>query len=401
METFAPKGNVHGPILPQFVLETPITFGAKIMYALLCDYASTKDRCWPSQKTLAERLSCSVTSVKKYLTELVDEKLIDIRREHYRSSVYYMIRPDVLDGKGTESAVTKAGLQQPEADRQQPKVACTEPEIGYITTLKKQEEKENPPLPPTEAETPKVSPVPKTPAAGGVSSLVSDFESAFALYPKKEARAYAWIAWCKLARSGQLPPLDVILASIKRFAALDNWQRDNGRYVPQMSHWIRGQRWLDPLSPAEEKDQQEQQRREEQNRAIREHQERENLLQTQRNREKALMRPLFDAFAAKFPEPLSDGMAAMASGTWMHLHSRGIAPLASDVPVGNALGIIDFMNAFKRKREEAQYRASHGQPETKRLDARADEPRPCGEILRNNPIFSRLFPESEQLRLAV
>lgn len=91
----------------------------------------------------------------------------------------------------------------------------------------------------------------------------------------------------------------------------------------------------------------------------------------------------------------------MASGTWMHLHSRGIAPLASDVPVGNALGIIDFMNAFKRKREEAQYRASHGQPETKRLDARADEPRPCGEILRNNPIFSRLFPESEQLRLAV
>ena len=43
METFAPKGNIYGPILPQFILQMSITFGAKTMYAILCDYAADKD----------------------------------------------------------------------------------------------------------------------------------------------------------------------------------------------------------------------------------------------------------------------------------------------------------------------------------------------------------------------
>ena len=56
METFAPKGNIYGPILPQFVLQMSITFGAKTMYAILCDYAADKDHCWPSQATLANSM---------------------------------------------------------------------------------------------------------------------------------------------------------------------------------------------------------------------------------------------------------------------------------------------------------------------------------------------------------
>ena len=43
METFAPKGKIFGPILPQFILEKRITLGAKVMYALLCNYAYEKD----------------------------------------------------------------------------------------------------------------------------------------------------------------------------------------------------------------------------------------------------------------------------------------------------------------------------------------------------------------------
>ena len=90
METFAPKGKIFGPILPQFILEKRTTLGAKVMYALLCNYASEKDHCWPSHATLASRLSCSISSVKNYLAELVRENLIAIRKEHYRSSVYYL-----------------------------------------------------------------------------------------------------------------------------------------------------------------------------------------------------------------------------------------------------------------------------------------------------------------------
>ena len=146
MQTFTPRGKIHGPILPQFVLETSLSFGAKIMYALLCNYASEKDHCWPSQTTLAARLSCSVSSVKKYLAELVGSNLVHVRREQYRSSVYYMLEPAHLKGNSSEDAMpdvraAKCGCHQSNS-------ACSQPKSGYINTLNKQREIQNPPLPP-------------------------------------------------------------------------------------------------------------------------------------------------------------------------------------------------------------------------------------------------------------
>ncbi|SBW08159.1 conserved hypothetical protein [uncultured delta proteobacterium] len=388
METFAPRGNIYGPILPQFVLEKPITFGAKIMYALLCNYASEKDHCWPSQATLAARLSCSVSSVKNYLAELVKAKLIDVRREQYRSSVYYMLNPGELRG------------QEAKVAGQQPEVACPEPKSDYLNNLNKQFQEKNPPLPPTEPEAPKASPASEPPAAGGVSVSLSDFENAWELYPKKDAKGFARVAWLKLQRSGQLPPLDEVRAAIQRFSVSESWQREQGRFVPQMGNWLRGQRWLDPLSPAEETAERERQRREELSRSLQAQQEREKRLQEQRSAERARLRPHFDALAAKFADPLNDAQVAMAFGTWLHLHPQGLAPLASDVPANNCQGIMDFMNAFKRKREEAQYRARHAQ-QPDRFDARTASLKPCDKILRNIPLFSQLFSGTEQLRQAV
>lgn len=121
----------------------------------------------------------------------------------------------------------------------------------------------------------------------------------------------------------------------------------------------------------------------------------------QKSAEKARLKPLYDAFAARFPEHCNEAKAAMVFGTWLHLHSQGLAPLASDVPAENALDIIEFMNAFKRQREEAQYRASHEHPEPDRLDARANEPRSCAASLRRLPVFSQDFSRTDQLRQAV
>ncbi|MDL2290885.1 hypothetical protein LJC09_02110, partial [Desulfovibrio sp. OttesenSCG-928-F20] len=239
--------------------------------------------------------------------------------------------------------------------------------------------------------------VSEPPAAGGVSVSLFDFEKAWELYPKKDAKGFARVAWLKLQRSGQLPPLAEIQAAIERFAASESWQRDNGRFVPQLGNWLRGQRWLDPLSPTEEK---ERQRREELSRSLRAQEEQEKRQQEQRNAERARLRPHFDAFAANFGTSFNDAQVAMAFGSWLHLHSRGLAPLASDVPADNAQGIMDFMNAFKRKREEAHYLASHPQ-QPDRLDARSAKLKPCGEILRHLPVFSQLLSGTEQLRQAV
>lgn len=108
------------------------------MYALLCNYASDKDHCWPSQKTLAARLACSVSSIKNYLAELVRERLIEVRHENYRSSVYYILQPEALRKRAATAG-------------DQPKSDSGQPESGHINNLSKQQE-ENPPLPPMKSE---------------------------------------------------------------------------------------------------------------------------------------------------------------------------------------------------------------------------------------------------------
>lgn len=379
METFSPKGNIHGPILPQFILQMPITFGAKTMYALLCDYAAAKDHCWPSQATLAKRLSCSISSVKNYLAELVREKLIFIRREQYRSSVYYLLRPEEL----TKTQETNFASKQSES-------GCHEATSGYLTNLNKQRKEENSPLSPhTPGETAPVSVrrTCKAPTAGGVSPSLPDFENIWAMYPKKEAKGFARMAWLKLSRSGQLPPLTELHAAIRRFADSKSWQREQGRFVPQMGNWLRGQRWLDPLPLAE---QAEAAQKQSALHARRVREEQEQRLQKQKDAERARLRPLFDAFAAKFPPLAND---AMPFGIWQYLHSQNRAPSADDVPPENSLGIIEFLNEFKRRRQTADFRTKR-QP----LNARHEAETPCrsvGEILRSLPV-SRFFPGGEQ-----
>ncbi len=378
METFAPKGNIHGPILPQFVLRMSITFGAKTMYAILCDYAADKDHCWPSQTTLAKRLSCSISSVKNYLAELVREKLISIRHEQYRSSVYYLLLPVELN----EKQETKPAHTQSEND-------CHEPKSGYLTTLNKQRKEKNSPLSPHATAETASAPVQRTcgaPAAGGVSSFLPDFENVWALYPKKEAKGFARIAWLKLSRSGQLPPLAELHAAIRRFATSESWQREQGRFVPQMGNWLRGQRWLDPLSPAEVAEAAQRQTALE---AHRLHEEQEQRLKKQKDAERARLRPLFNAFAAKFPPVVND---AMPFGIWQYLHSQHRAPSAADVPPENNLGIVEFLNEFKRRRQTADFLTKQ-QPR----NARRETGTPCrsaGDILRGLPV-SRFFSGGE------
>ena len=364
METFAPKGNIYGPILPQFVLQMSITFGAKTMYAILCDYAADKDHCWPSQATLAKRLSCSI-SVKNYLAELVREKLISIKREQYRSSVYYLLRPEELPKKQE----TKLAHRQSESGRHEAK-------SGYLNNLSKQRKEKYSPLSPhAPGET--VNPVRRmvrTPAAGGVSFSLPEFESVWAMYPKKEAKGFARMAWLKLLRSGQLPSLPELHAAIRRFASSENWQREQGRFVPQMGNWLRGQRWLDPVRPSGQTGEE---RTQDLRRAMQAREEREQRQHEAWSANKARLRPLFDAFAAKFPPVAND---AMPFGIWLHLHSQDRAPSADDVPPGNTLSISEFLQDYKR-RQTVEYRMQREAP----LLVRKNSGNPCrsvGEILK-------------------
>ena len=388
METFSPKGNICGPILPEFILKKKITPGAKLLYALLCSHASKHDHCWPSHRKLAAEFSSSVSSVKRYLAELVSEKLVVVCQEQYSSCSYYMVRPDGLRELKTAPDTLKV-------DCGQPKVDCPQVNLSYINNLKKQEENTNPPLPPVrDNSTP--SPAPRHRSGGGVISFAHDFEKAWEAYPKKEAMGLARSAWVRLHRSNLLPPLETILSSIRRFAGTEGWQRNQGQFIPQMGNFLRGQRWLDPLSPEEE---QHSQYRE----AIQAIERQQKVLEDAKEVESDRLRPLFEALAEKFKATWNPNIYAMAFGTWRHLRSKGQAPSPSDVPDSNTLDIMAFMKAFQRKCEERAYNShayvSAFKPEAPHIPESNSASR--ATAMRASDLLARFTPQREALCAAV
>jgi hypothetical protein len=378
METYAPKGTVYGPILPEFIMKRTLSLGAKITYAMLCDYAAFKNFCWPSHKTLAGRLGCSISSVKKYLAELADEKLVEIHpQDGHVSNKYFMLLPPELAQK---AAKVIAFSHRPKERQTQTKIAethtyfaCPQANSDYRSNLNKQEEeKRNPPLPPVAARP--TPPAQKQRMAGGGDSFSLDFEKAWTAYPKKEAEGLARHAWKQLGRIGALPSLDVILAAINRFASMEQWQRENGRFVPQMANWLRGERWKDPLTPVEEE--RVQRKKEIEAQVLRE-KEREKA----ENARNEHLRTLFRAFAVRFG-PVKEHNA-FACGMWMYLHGRGMAPSPDDVPENNSLGLVDFMKAFKAKREQEAWIAAHPEYATP-----PSVPVPLGQSKRENAAIS-------------
>lgn len=332
METFIPQGRITGPILPAFVLQEKLSPGAKMLYALLCNHAFDKDHCWPSHRLLAQELGYSVSSIKNWLGELEHARLLAIRRAAYRSSTYVLLRPRAGSGSTACSIPIRRGSNfgYPQAN------------FGYGKEFKENLEK-YPPLPPKSCATPsRATPARVKRGGGDFLSANSVFERLWAVYPRQEAKELARSAWHRLWRRGLLPALDTLLAALDRFRASASWNREHGRFVPQLVNWLRGRRWLDEapeaaaspvgeagMTPAKGEQVQRCMKR------------LEDLHRTDPALEAS--RPAFEALLSRF----ADGQSKRgpAWGLWSLLHRQGKAPHTEEVDT--AMGILDFLTQWR------------------------------------------------------
>ncbi|WP_300708697.1 helix-turn-helix domain-containing protein [uncultured Desulfovibrio sp.] len=315
-ETFRPRGNISGPILPRYALTLKISLGAKMLYTLLCDYAGDKDHCWPSQTTLARLLGCSVSSIKTYLRELAGQRLIAVELRECRSSTYYLLKPSFLSARADQSN-SDGG----------------EANSGYITNYRKKERNYPPtPKPPT-AKEPPLTRQPRR-GVGDFFSANTVFETVWNAYPKKEAKELARTVWHRLWRQGAIR-VEALMESLRRFCRSDGWNREHGRFVPQLVNWLRGQRWLDelPSSPAAVATDNDAKVR-----AWEAAQERQ-----QADPDLEAVRPQFEAFLARFRDTRLRGPAW---GLWTLLHKAGRAPQAHDVADASA-SPLDFLRQWR------------------------------------------------------
>ena len=115
------KSDVYFSIVPEWVIDAPISAQAVRVYAVLCRYADKDDgTCFPSIRTLAERIHVSESTIKRALKELKaigaikSQKRFDKATGEQTSNLYTVMRskeliydlPNVIDDTSPSSSET-------------------------------------------------------------------------------------------------------------------------------------------------------------------------------------------------------------------------------------------------------------------------------------------------------
>ena len=115
------KSDVYFSIVPEWVIDAPISAQAVRVYAVLCRYADKDDgTCFPSIRTLAERIHLSESTIKRAIKELKtigaikSQKRFDKATGEQTSNLYTVMRskeliydlPNVIDDTSPSSSET-------------------------------------------------------------------------------------------------------------------------------------------------------------------------------------------------------------------------------------------------------------------------------------------------------
>ena len=76
-----------------------------------------------------------------------------------------------------------------------------------------------------------------------IDICASAFATFWAAYPKRKDKEKAQKAFAKINPSPEL--LQIMLSAIEKNKHTDDWQKDNGQYIPYPATWLNGKRWED------------------------------------------------------------------------------------------------------------------------------------------------------------
>lgn len=74
---------------------------------------------------------------------------------------------------------------------------------------------------------------------------MDDFDTFWAAYPKKVAKADARKAWAQT--KDIRPELTNLLTAINANCKTESWMKSGGAFIPYPATWLRGERWEDEL----------------------------------------------------------------------------------------------------------------------------------------------------------
>jgi uncharacterized protein YdaU (DUF1376 family) len=90
---------------------------------------------------------------------------------------------------------------------------------------------------------------PPTPRKNRGVTYTDDFLTFWNTYPKKVGKDAAWRAW--KARNGTRPALADLVTAISKQTQSDQWQKENGQFIPNPATWLNQGRWADEIDTPE------------------------------------------------------------------------------------------------------------------------------------------------------
>ncbi len=204
---FVPAKMARGTIMTmQIMSNKELSNHAKVLFTILSEYARDKHFCYPSLKTLMQRMNCSLNSLKKYIGELIRLRFLIIENRKF-----FLFCPKVSNfDKQVSNFDSKINIKN----------------INKLT----------PPTPSSEKV--KLGRQKKT-----ACSFEGDFNKFWDCYPRKENKQFAITQFIKLKKKQLLPPFEYFKKSVSFFMNSKQWNRENGRYIPCLSTFLANAKW--------------------------------------------------------------------------------------------------------------------------------------------------------------
>ena len=85
----------------------------------------------------------------------------------------------------------------------------------------------------------------KVSSRGKAEGYSEDFERFWKSYPKRVNKGQAWKTWEKLRKAKELPEIEELCRAVRWRKIADDWEKDDGRYIPHPSTWLNAHGWED------------------------------------------------------------------------------------------------------------------------------------------------------------
>ena len=257
--------HVRDKYQPAFIgHDQGVSTGASYVYILIFTTCGEKDHCWLSQTTMALRSKSSVRTIQNHLNELVKTEYISIRKDEHGRNIYTLLLSDRL-----LALLRKLGIPTHDS-----RITAEEPHENFshdIRVNKKQDITPLSPLPSPAAISPlqtsrrtgfpssapttqrvqgrgdfsslsRTNATPHAPRVLHRPAVSHEFEQLWAAWPQTATwamphnRQLALRVYRRMERAGQLPPIEVLLATVELYKRTDSrWL--NG-YPPELSSWL-------------------------------------------------------------------------------------------------------------------------------------------------------------------